>query len=551
MVGRVLRAMNKEIRVLHEAAYLLAGFTFLSQVLALVRDRVFAHTFGAGSVLDAYFTAFKIPDITFAFLTLFVWSFALVPLLAEKGGPHSDASRRLLGSLLLVFGAISIVAAGVLFIATPWLVESFFGHLPSAVRENIVVLSRVMLLQPLLLGVSSIIASIVQASKKFFLYALAPIFYNVGIIIGATFFYSSMGVVGLAWGVVLGAVLHLGVQFIPLFLHEYSYIPIFSLNHIKEVAQVMRLSLPRALTLTINQVLFFFLIAIASLAALGSVSVFSFAFNLQSVPLSIIGVSYAAALFPSLALLYARGDHATFSKEVWAAVRHVVLWITPAIALMVVLRAHIVRVILGSGEFTWADTRLTAAILAGFVISLIAQAVILIFSRAYYAAGKTLEPVLISFGGAVVAVVSSFIAVEWFKGATLTRYFIEDLFRVANIPGTEVVVIALVYSLVMTVSALLFGFLYARRFGFEKSVMTSFLLSFAASVFGASAAYLTLQIFGPLLPTETFFGIFIQGFVAGVVGILVWALMHTVLKSRDFLEVASILYRLILGTHKP
>ncbi len=548
MVGRVLAAMNREIRGLHEAAYILAIFTFLSQILALFRDRIFANIFGASSQLDAYFTAFRIPDLTFAFLTLFVSSFALVPLLAKRGGVHTQESRNLIGSVLAIFGIISILVVSALYVVLPTLYPLLFPGFSGEVQATSITLSKIMLLQPILLGVSSIVASLIQASRKFFIYALAPIFYNVGIIVGALFLFPFIGIVGLAWGVVAGAVLHVAVQVIPVFFYKGASLPIFSGHWMRDIREVAVLSLPRALALSSHNILLLAFVGAASLSAIGSVSVVTFAFNLQSVPLAVIGVSYASALFPSLALLFARGDHKTFVREVWSAVRHIVLWITLAISLMVVLRAHIVRVILGSGAFTWPDTRLTAAILAGFVLSLVAQAVLLIFSRAYYAAGRSWEPIVVNVGASLVAAFFAFASLRWFQEATFMRFFFEDLFRISGIEGTEVVMIALSYSLVMLLAAFVFAVLYARRFGYEAHVLKSILHSFLASVLAGTATYATLQLFGPLLQTNTFLGIFTQGLAGGIVGILVWGWALILLGSREFLEVRTIATKL-LATH--
>jgi putative peptidoglycan lipid II flippase len=545
MVKRVLSLMTREVRGLHEAAYVLAAFAFLSQILALVRDRLFALLFGAGATLDAYFAAFRIPDVAFALLTLFVSSFALVPLIAARGGAGSFAARSLIGAVLIVFGMTSIVIATVLFYFMPHIVPLALPGLSEETVLTTVLLSRIILLQPIILGLSSVVASVLQSSSRFFLYALAPIFYNLGIIIGALFLYPSLGVVGLAWGVVLGAALHFLVQLLPLLAMRIP-LPRFSQGGFKDIGIVFALSVPRALAVSANQLLLLAFAGAASLATAGSIAVVSFGFNLQSFTLSIVGVSYASALFPSLARLHADGQRAAFTQEVWAVVRHIIFWTAPAIALIVVLRAHLVRVVLGAGAFTWSDTRLTAALLAAFGISLTAQAALLVFSRAYYAAGRSIEPIAVNVLAALAAGILAFTGVSWFQSADVSRYLLEDIFRISGIAGSEVVMIALSYSVVFSLFALIFAWLFARRFGFERRTLTTLILSFGASLIGALAAYGTLQIFGPLLPTETFVGIFAQGAAAGIVGIGVWALALALLGSREFLEVVAILRRFFI-----
>lgn len=548
-MGWILALMNREIRGLHEAAYLLALFAFLSQVLALVRDRTFAHLFGAGPTLDAYFAAFKIPDLLFAFLTLFVSSFALIPLISQRGGVHTREAQSLVGSVLVSFGLVSILASFILFFSVPYILPHTFPGFDAETMDAVVLLSRIVLVQPVLLGLSSIVGALVQASRKFVLYALAPIFYNLGIIVGALMLYPTLGTAGLAWGVVLGASLHFLIQVMPLIAGQAPCSLRLSPNILSDVRLVVVRSLPRALALSSNQLLMLVLVSIASLAAAGSVASISFAFNLQSVPLSVVGVSYAAALFPSLAALFSRGERATFVSEVWAAVRHIIFWTAPAIALMVVLRAHLVRVILGSGQFSWNDTRLTAAILAGFIISLIAQAVLLVFSRAYYAAQKDTVPVLVNVGTALGAAILAYLAFVLFESVPTSAYFIENLFRIEHIPGSVTVMVALGYSGAVTLGALTFAILFARDFGFERQVVHTLGCSFAASVIGAAAAYGTLQVFGPLLPTDTFVGILTQGVSAGIVGLVAWAGALLVLRSHEFAEVVTVAARIMRRDH--
>jgi putative peptidoglycan lipid II flippase len=536
MVKGIIAAMTREIRGLHEAAYLLALFTFLSQILALIRDRAFAHFFGAGPVLDAYFAAFRIPDAVFAILTLFVSAYALVPLFHERGGPASSSSRGLLGSVLSVFGVASVVIAGTLFIAAPAVARFLFPGFESDTLAEVVTLSRIMLIQPVLLGLSSIVAAVVQASRQFFLYALAPIFYNLGILGGVFFLYPEFGIMGLAWGVVAGALLHLMVQAAPLFLNGFP-LPTISLGGLRDMMQVVAVSFPRAAALSANQLLLLAFAGAASLAATGSVAVVSFAYNLQSVPLSIIGVSYATALFPSLALLFNKGEHDAFMREVWAAIRHIAFWLAPSATFIIVLRAQIVRVILGSGSFSWEDTRLTAALLAAFAVSLVAQACILIFSRAYYAAGRSLVPIIVNVTAAGVTAVAIFSAIGWFQGAEASRYFLEGLFRIGGIPGSEVLMIALIYSLIYVVAALVFAILYARRFGYDKRTTKTLVTSFAASVIGAAAAYAGLQAAAPFLPTDTLVGIALEGLAGALLGGLAWAGTLRLLGSAELAEI--------------
>lgn len=534
MVRRILRALGREIRGLHEAAYVLAGFSLLSQVLALLRDRAFAHTFGAGPELDVYFAAFRIPDTAFALLTLFVSSFALIPLLEER--TESD-KRGLIRSVIALFGVIAVPLTVVLYFFLPSLVTFVAPGFTPDMLEETEMLARVLMVQPLILGVSAIISAYVQSHRRFVLFALAPIFYNVGIITGVLVFYPVVGSVGLAWGVVCGAVLHLLIQLIPIgSIRGGAGVPVRTI-----LSRVVLPSIPRSLALMGNQFLLVVFAAVASTVTVGAVSSLTFAFNLQSVPLTVIGLSYASALFPALAYLARAQRWDEYMKEMWSTVRHIAFWLLPATALSIVLRAHIVRVVLGSGAFSWDDTRLTAALLGLFCISVTAQALMLAFSRAYYAVGKMRTPILLNVGAAVIAACASYALVTRMGRLSEGMYFIETLLRVSDVPGTAVLLIPIAFTISLLGAALIFAILFARTYGLEPGTGRSLWVSFSSSLIGGTCAYLALQAFGPLLPTNTFLGIFTQGLVAGCVGLVGWIAALWLLKSNEFFEARAIL----------
>ena len=239
-----------------------------------------------------------------------------------------------------------------------------FGQLVTAMR--------IMLFSPFFLGLSNFFSGVTQMNRRFLIYSLSPSLYNIGIIIGALFFYRYLGLAGLVWGVALGACLHMAIQ-IPFIIRTHTSPRFFRKVHWASVKRVVLLSLPRTLTLSANQLASFFLIALASFMAGGSIAIFNFANSIESVPLTLIGVSYSSAAFPTLSRLFSTGKLQEFLHEVAISARHIIFWSLPVTALFIVLRAQIVRVVLGAGAFDWNATRLTAAALALFIISIVAQ----------------------------------------------------------------------------------------------------------------------------------------------------------------------------------
>jgi len=372
MVKRFFSILHREIQGLHEAAYFLAFFAFFSAVLALGRDRLLAHYFGAGEMLDVYYAAFRIPDLVFVSVASMVSIYVLIPFLGRDEA-NQDNQRRFIGHTFSAFFFFISIISAVLFFLVPYITPFLFPGLVSSEQyDSLITLTRILLLQPILLGVSNIFASVTQVYGRFILYGIAPLLYNVGIIFGVLFLYPRFGIMGLGYGVVLGALFHMGIQ-LP-FITTRNFLSRVTVHfNVKELKEIVFLSLPRTLALSAQHIALLVLLGLASVMAEGSITVFSFSFNLQAVPLSIIGASYSVAAFPTLARLFSNGNQSEFVQHVLVAARHIVFWSTPVIVLFIVLRAQIVRVVLGSGAFDWADTRLTAALFALFVVSLLAQ----------------------------------------------------------------------------------------------------------------------------------------------------------------------------------
>jgi len=331
----------------------------------------------------------------------------------------------------------------------------------------------------------------------------------IGIITGMLVFYPLWGVTGLVWGVVFGAFLHLAIQ-IPVVVRQ-RLLPrlVFSLDRLL-LQRVILLSLPRTLGLSAHHIAFFVLIGLASLMIDGSISIFSFSWNLQSVPLTIIGVSYSVAAFPTLARLFSNNEVEKFAKNILVATRHILFWSLPVVVLFIVLRAQIVRTILGTGEFGWVETRLTAAALALFAVSLVAQSLVLLFVRGYYAAGNTMKPLLVNILSAGGIIISAFLLTSLFEGNKFFRDFIEILLRVEDIPGTVVLMLPLAYSIGMLINAGVLFFFFDRDFHTNTKILSrTFWNSFSGAVVMGFVAYQALQYLDDVFDLETFWGIFL------------------------------------------
>jgi len=552
MVGRIVTFIQKEISGLHEAAYLLGLAAVASQLLALLRDRILAHSFGAGTTLDLYYAAFRIPDFLFATIASLVSASVLIPFLSQKFANNHEEGKKFFDVIFTVFFVAIIVGAIIAFILAPVLVSLLLPGFSDPDRlHTLVNLTRILLLSPIFLGFSNLFASITQLRSRFMIYAISPLVYNCGIIFGALVLVPQFGLYGLATGVVLGAFAHMAVQ-LPFIISQGLFPTLVHVREWASVRAVVLLSIPRTLAISASELAEFFLISLASLLAAGSISVFNFSFNLQSVPLSIIGVSYSLAAFPTLTKYISNGDYQKYVDHIITATRHIIFLCLPVAAIFIVLRAQIVRVILGSGEFSWSDTRLTAAMLAIFVLSLVSQSLVLLFTRARYSSGNTKTPVIINVSSSIFIVVFAVILLQIHRVTPIFQDFLASLFRVGDLTDTSVLVLPLAFSIGITIAAIIHVFSFDREFKkhyaeLEKSQLLSvgrtFIESLIVSTIIGLVAYVALNILDDVFTLDTFMGIFLQGLFAGIASLIVGASLLLLIKNREIREIWQTLHR--------
>ena len=537
---KILRIFHREYGNVNQAAILLGFFAFLSQVLALFRDRAIAHFIGPSPALDAYYAAFRVPDLIFICIASLASITVLVPFLVARmtDDKVTDEAKKYLNDVFTAFLLLMIFVSVLAFVFMPFLSKFIAPGFAPEFQAKLIWLSRIMLLSPIFLGLSNLFGTVTQLFRKFFIYALSPIFYNLGILFGIIVLVPMFGIYGLAIGVVAGAFMHFGVQVLSAI--NCGFRPAFSLNiNWVDVKKVAITSLPRTLGLAFNNISIIAIISLASYLKSGSISIFNFSYNLQSVPLNIIGISYAVAAFPTLAKSVSAGKMEEFKDQLKSAARAIVFWSLPVIFLFIVVRAQIVRVILGSGSFSWENTRLVAACLAIFSISIVAQGIITLLSRAYYANGDTKRPLIVNFSCSILIIFLSYFLMYSFEQFNTFRFFIESLLKVSDIPGTGVLMLPLAYSIGTILNAFLHWHFVRKDFMKGDSFITkTFFQSLGASFFLGVVAYIFLNILSPIFGTTTFWGVFLQGFISGVMGIFAAILVLYLLGSEELKEVS-------------
>jgi putative peptidoglycan lipid II flippase len=397
-------------RVFPRGALILSTLTFGYFAMGIIRNRALSTTFGAGPELDAYNAAFKIPEIALDVLVAAGLTAPFVPIFnglrqRDEVAAH-EFGRTVLTAAVLVIAVVIIV----LFFFAEATVNLVAGGFDPATRALYVDLFRLMCVTPILFAASIAIGEILVAHQQFLFYALAPILYTTGIVIGTVFFGREYGIHATAAGAVGGAVLHLAIRTLGLLRTPFRIRPRWAIRT-PAFREFVRLMLPRMVSHPIDPLMLTYFTNLASSIGVGAVSSFNFASDYQVVPVSLIGVSFSLAVFPTLAAAYAAGDGTTFRQVLR---RNVVtigsLTVLAAVVLAVV--AHpMVDILLGGGEFGPDDVNRTATVLTAYALSIPFDSLSYPLSRALYATHNTILQVVASIAGfGTVVIVGSLLA---------------------------------------------------------------------------------------------------------------------------------------------
>ncbi|MBU1034642.1 murein biosynthesis integral membrane protein MurJ [Patescibacteria group bacterium] len=510
------RLWHGETNGLTTAAFIVGGASMASRVIGVLRDRVLASSFGAGDVLDVYYAAFRLPDLLYTLLILGALSAGFIPVFAEYLETKGEGEAwRLAERVLSVIGATMLIVCSALVIFAPLLVPAMLPGFGGEKLEAAIKLTRVMALSPFFLGLSAVMGGILQATRRFMAFALAPVFYNFGIIFGALVLAPVMGVTGLAWGVVLGAFLHLITQSSVALRLGLRRIPAPSLRT-EGVRRILFLMAPRTAGLAVSQVNMVILLSLASALPVGSIAVFNLANNLQSFPVGIFGIAFSVAAFPSLARAAGAGRNEEFRDILNSAARKVVFLLLPSTVIFILLRAQIVRLVLGTGVFDWNDTIRTANILGIFAVSMIFQALAPLVARAFYALQDTWTPL-------VAGVLSE--AFNLTLAILLRNYF--------GIMG-----LAIAFSVAAFFNLLLLVWLLNLKRGSlgEGKFTLSAAKTCAASIALLGFGWLVRQAVGTVFPLHTFWQVALQAIATILMGMGAFIVVAILLKSEEFME---------------
>lgn len=426
------------------AAFLITGAFMFSSILGLVRTFLFTYVFGATNFSDSYLQAFLIPNLIFTVVSGGALSSAFIPVFTtyavgrkdEKTAWHVASSALNLSVIIMV--TLSVLA----MILTPVIVPLYSPGFPPAQLALITTLTRIMLLQAIVLGSGVIVSAVLNAKQDFSYTALGTVLYNVGLILGLIpgfllSFHSrsttpaDLAVYSATWGVVLGAILQVGVQIPGLFKVRMRYTFSFDWRH-PGVIQIGRQMIPRIInaamlsfSTSVDRFLLAFLTAVATATVVnGLITEYFQAFSILLLPVSIFGSSVSTAAFPTLASYVARERFDRVRSIITETLRGILFLSIPSCIGLIVLALPVIQVLLEHGRYTLQEAQFTAIPLIFFAVGLPGLAAVEILTRAFYALQDSRTPVVISVAQFVLKIALSVIlinvavfGVQWGMGA--------------------------------------------------------------------------------------------------------------------------------------
>lgn len=392
------------------AASIIMFMVVASRVLGLIRQRVLAHFF-APSQLSLFFAAFRLPDTIFEVLVFGTFASAFIPVFTKtlkKGNSHAWKTAGIVVNIgLIVFAILAIIAS----ILADDIYAIFAPGFDVSQRAEIVKVARILFAAQGFFVISYVLTGVLESLRRFLVPALAPLFYNIGIILGTIIFVPKLGLLAPAVGVLFGAFSHLLIQ-LPLATKlGFKFIP--AIKPTKEVKQIGRLALPRIIELSFLQISKTVELFLASIISTAAYTYFTFGSTLQLLPVGLFGISIAKAALPTLSSQAESLDK--FKKTLFSSLYQIVFLAVPMATILIVLRIPIVRLVYGTEMFTWEATVQTSMVLSAFAVGVVFQSATALLARGFYALHDTKTPVTVSVVTILLVVTTNFLLILGFS----------------------------------------------------------------------------------------------------------------------------------------
>ncbi len=547
---------NSEQRSVKIAALVMIVAVFLSRFLGLIRDRLLAGTFGASIDLDIYYAAFKMPDLIYSIIFAGGILVSFLPIFSEYQKKDKQEAWKISNYILNLFAVLYFIFFIIFFFLSPEIISALIGNFNFEYQHKAADLTRLIFVAVFFFGVSSIFSTILNYFQRFVVYSLAPILYNLGIILGTVFLSPYFGIFGAGIGVVMGAFLHLAIQVPAAISCGYKYHPILKLNH-PAIRNFFELVIPRIIASSSSQINFLVATFIASAIGVGAISVFNLSYNLAYLPIGILGVSFATAVFPVLSKFWANNEKTEFYKNIRQSFLEVLYVAFPVGLLIFILRNQIVEIIYQTGKFDQSAVTITAACLGFYFLSTATQCLVPVLLRGFFSIKDTKTPTIIAIVYMFLNIVLFFPFVAlfgagnqfpvhlfgreliislpaWINSNNFFIDWIKYIFNVDGLVNFPVLGLVLVFNLCSLLEfSLLFIYLLKRvgNFGL-KEIWNSFIKILMATIIMGIAGFIALNQAVRLFAND-FFGVLLQFIFVCVISGIVYLFMTYLLKSPE------------------
>lgn len=528
----IKRILHKQTNSIGGATGILAVSYIISGILGILRDRLLNSVFGVGIDTSIYLAAFRIPDFIYNILILGGVLVAFLPIFAEYFSEREEKAWEMANYVLNIFLFFLFFSSLILFFLSPWLMPFLAPGFSPENKDKLLDLVQLLFLSPILLGVSSIFSAILQHFHRFVIFSLAPIFYNIGIILGIVFLAPHFGIFGAGLGVVIGAFMHLAVQIPSAVGCGFKYKPVFSFRY-PAISRIFRLMAPRIVAVLSNQINLFILTAVASGLADNAIAVFNFARNIQWLPVGVLGMSLATAVFPHFSRLWANGEKKKFVDKFYGIFSQSLFVMIPVSVFTLILNNQITLLILGKMDFE--AEKLISVSLAILSFSILAWSLIPLVMRAFFSFQNSKIPALISVSAVFMNLVMSFLFI-WLLGfQNIFSDFIRNIAGLSEIKNIAVLGLSLAFSLSSIAQTLLLLMFLCKEIGDFgiKPLFNSFIKTALVSMVAGIVVFLVLNITSVIFNTNIFLELFFQAFLAGGAGFLVFFLICLLLKMSE------------------
>jgi len=538
---------NRNQRIARSTLIVMVAFG-IAKVISLLQTFIIAQAFGVGSELDAYVAANRIPELIVILISGGALTHAFIPIFSgflARG--DTDGAWQLASHLINTIFSVALAVSVFVFLIAPWLVPNVVAPgFDAQTTQSTIDMMRILLISTIIFSVSGIFSGILNSHQHFLLPAVAPIMFDVGILIGVIFLMPAMGVHGIAFGAVLGSLLHFGIQIPGLIHHKMRWKLELGLRN-PVLWRVIRLMLPRIGGLGVFSLNFLVMNNIASRLGVGSVSALDWGWRLMQIPQTLIGTAMGIVIFPTLAALSEVGDLTGKRSAMSGALRFILITSIPSAIGLIVLGQPLIS-LLERGAFDSSASALVYSTLSMFTLGLIVHSALEVIARSFYADKDTLTPLFAALGGATINFVFAIILSEVSTvDSRLSYNLVARTFpmlgyapEIGNVSG-----LALANSLGVMFEVLSLLYLLRRRWsGIQEDALSRTVVkTLVASLIMAGVIIVVDTIWRSLGISDSFVMTIIQLALEGIIGLITFIIVAIALKMDELSELWQMVRR--------